>query len=148
VSPTVWIAVGGWIAVGLVVVLLVVAILESRRIGKQPQRAEPAARQVQTRGEALAEYEAQWQLLVDSAYRELLGMVLGDRRRVDRLIAYESSRNPAADQYACIRKAIEVIRSDIRRASSQAVFVRATMMRLVSQAGHLSSLSATSRSRG
>jgi hypothetical protein len=47
-------------------------------------------------------------------YRELLGMVLGDHARADRLIAYERSRSPGMPIHLQITRAIERIRSDLR----------------------------------
>jgi hypothetical protein len=48
-------------------------------------------------------------------YPVLLNMVLGDRQKADRLIAYERGKDPGAERSRLIRCAIERMRDDMRR---------------------------------
>lgn len=48
-------------------------------------------------------------------FGKLLSIVLGDKKKAERLIEYEKSKAPEADRKTCVKNAINRIQNDLRR---------------------------------
>ena len=79
-----------WVAIALVIAVAAVVVFRSARRARRATAKDPIA------------------------YRELLRLALGDREKVDRLVAFERERHPAASYARLVRQAIDRWRRDNR----------------------------------